>query len=192
MSWDNTLRLWNGHSGTLLAILDRHTNAVTGAMELSDGQILSWSGDEALVWDGQSGQVVCGPIRHSDLPWDFPQLLFDWLSVDSPHSISGQSFAWGYRHTAGITSGQAGPACWHGQSAVKSHFLSPKGNLVVSLDSGYVFSLQIYRGARRITVEDYEASSGAQYMTAQTNPVNGRPHPSSPETRHPDTLPSVW
>ena len=60
--------------------------------------------------------------------------------------------------TAGVaaTRARTAPACWHRPAAVKSHALVPHGVLVVSLDSGRVCCLQLYRGARRITLEDYE------------------------------------
>ena len=175
LSWshDKTLRLWDGISGAPLVTLAGHNNGIKAAMELSYGRILSWSendsfskrvswsnGDYTLrLWDGQSGQPLSVLIRQSDLPWDVPQLLLHRLTVDSPQRISGQSVAWAYRNKAGIASciGQTGPACWHGQTAVKSHVLSPEGILVVSLESGHVFCLQLYRGARRITLEDYES-----------------------------------
>ena len=49
----------------------------------------------------------------------------------------------------------AGPVCY-GHSAVDSHAILPEGILVVSFASGHVFCLQLYRGSRRITVEECE------------------------------------
>ncbi len=159
-SWDHSLRLWDGLSGAPIAILEGHTDKVDGALELSDGRLLSWSVNEALSWGGHSGQPIHGPIRRSDLPWETPELLHR-LHVDSPQKISGQSVGWAYGNRAGIVSriAWAGPACWHGNSAIESHALLPQGILVISLASGHVFCLQLYRGAQRITLEDYESGS---------------------------------
>ena len=162
LSWaeDGTLRLWDGQSGASLAILKGHAYRIKGALELPDGRILSWSGVESLLWDGQRGQLVNGPLWQLDLPWLAPQFLHHRLALEAPQAISGQSAAWADGKTAGITScTRAAPACWHGSSAVESHVLSPGGVLVVSLESGHVFCLQLYRGARRITLEDYESGS---------------------------------
>ena len=159
LSWaeDGTLRLWDGQSGASLAILKGHAYRIKGALELPDGRILSWSEVESLLWDGQRGQLVSGPLWQLDLPWLAPQFLHHRLALEAPQAISGQSAAWADGKTAGITScTRAAPACWHGPSAVESHVLSPEGILVVSLNSGHVFCLQLFRGAQRITLEDYE------------------------------------
>lgn len=55
-SWshDDTLRLWDGHSGAPLPTL--HENWSACALPLHDGRILSYSGDSILrLWDGRSG-----------------------------------------------------------------------------------------------------------------------------------------
>lgn len=58
-------------------MLEGHTKLVTGAMELSDRNLLSWSEDGTLrLWDGQSGAplaILSQGIRITLLArWNFP------------------------------------------------------------------------------------------------------------------------
>ena len=65
-SWDKTLRLWDGKSGTLLATLKGHSGIVRGAKILPDGRILSWSWDSTLrLWDGKSGEAIAVFMGHT-------------------------------------------------------------------------------------------------------------------------------
>jgi WD40 repeat protein len=164
VSWADygTMLLWDGQSGAPLASLEGHHYWIKGALELPDGRILSWSGNESLIFDAKSGQLVSGPIWISDLPWLAPQILHRQLAFDAPHAISGQSFGCDAGMRAMIASciTQAIPICWHGHFTIKKiNALSPEGILVVSLDSGHVLCLQLFRGAQRITLKDYESSS---------------------------------
>ena len=50
-----------------LRVLEGHTHVVEGALELSDGRLLSWSGDKTLrLWDGQSGAPLATLEGHTD------------------------------------------------------------------------------------------------------------------------------
>jgi WD40 repeat protein len=50
-------------------MFEGHTNAVVGALELTDGRLLSWAWDHTLrLWDSQSGVLLttldgCGPVK---------------------------------------------------------------------------------------------------------------------------------
>jgi WD40 repeat protein len=69
LSWsrDNTLRLWDGATGSLLAMLEGHTRPVSGAAVLANGRILSWSGDKTLrLWDGATGSPLAMLDGHTD------------------------------------------------------------------------------------------------------------------------------
>ena len=48
LSWsrDKTLRIWSAKTGECLSELKGHKGHVYGAKVLSDGRILSWSGDK--------------------------------------------------------------------------------------------------------------------------------------------------
>ncbi len=46
--WCQTLRLWDGMTGSLLALLEGHTGHISGATVLSDGRLISWSRDGAV------------------------------------------------------------------------------------------------------------------------------------------------
>ena len=111
------LRLWHHQSGVHLATLEGHTEAVKGALELADGQLLSWAGaswkgdswsyDRAIrLWDGQTG--VCkatlaggdGPVenvlalengRALSWSWDHALWLWDIQSGDCLMRLVGHS-----------------------------------------------------------------------------------------------------
>lgn len=93
-SWgdDHTFRLWNpdgtplkvleAHTGYALGLLVGHQHCVSGALELRDGRILSWSLDWTLrLWDadGLSSDVLEG---HSDQVHEALELkdglIFSW------------------------------------------------------------------------------------------------------------------
>ena len=89
LSWsgDGTLRLWDGKTGASLAIMKGHDpkatddysidieveyemdelpGGVKAALELSSGNILSWSGDDTFrIWKGDTGEPVC-VLKHRD------------------------------------------------------------------------------------------------------------------------------
>ena len=161
LSWagDGTLRLWDGHSGAPLATLEGHTAWVRGALPLPDGRILLWSYDHTMrLWDGQSDQPICAPIAQTDLTWKHHQLLLYKREAEYPALISGQTANWSFNSTAEIAACavQPDPVFWQGHADIDTHALLPEGTLVVTLASGHVFCLQLYRGACRITVEEYE------------------------------------
>ena len=163
---DKTLRLWDGQSGVLLATLAGHTSYVNGAQVHPDGRLLSCSQDGTLrLWNGQSGEPIGEPISESDLPWVEPSLLFHRNGSRSPTGNCRQTTRWSLANTGGIATcaGPIAPACWHGNSSrVAARDLLREGILVVTLESGHVFCLQLYRGTRRITIQDYEKPEQAQ------------------------------
>jgi WD40 repeat protein len=58
LSWriDHELQLWSS-DGTPLAVLEGHRGKVKGALELTDGNLLSW-GDSSDFWGGYLGYVI--------------------------------------------------------------------------------------------------------------------------------------
>ena len=67
LSWayEDSLRLWDRHSGACLATLEGHSDFVDGAIELRDGRILSWSNDKTLrLWDS-AGKAIAVLEGHS-------------------------------------------------------------------------------------------------------------------------------
>jgi len=161
-SLDKTLRLWDGNSGAPLATFSGHTNGVTGAQLLPNGRILSWAWDKTLrLWDDASGKPISEPIAEKDLPWVDPCLLYQRNASRSPAGNSEQTACWSLDDTGGIATwnGSISPVCWQGNSQVDARELLSDGILVVTVASGHVFYLHLYRGAQRISIQEYEAGS---------------------------------
>ena len=60
-------RLPHAQKNPCLAVLEGHTADVNGALVLSDGRLLSWSGDETLrLWDRHSGACLAVFQGHTD------------------------------------------------------------------------------------------------------------------------------
>lgn len=144
-----------------LRVLEGHTDGVNGVLSLPDGRLLSWSGDRTLrLWDGQSGQALGEPITDRDLPWIDPWLLFQRNEGRAPRANCRYTARWDLANTGGIATctRSSPPVCWSGNSRVVARDLFSEGILVVTLASGHVFCLQLYRSARRISIEEYENS----------------------------------
>lgn len=142
-----------------LRILEGHGRSVNSAQLVPDGRILSWSPDATLcLWEGRSGQSLCEPISQKDLAWTNPLLLLQRNESKCPGGNSRQTTRWSSANTVGIATcaGPITPACWQGGSLVHTRDLLSKGILVVTLQGGHVFCLQLYHGARRITIQEYE------------------------------------
>lgn len=88
-SWssDDILRVWDGKTGACLVVLTGHGNGVRGALELSDGRLLSWSWDQTLrLWDSQSGMclaVLKGHAGSVDGALELPDARLVSCSIDS-------------------------------------------------------------------------------------------------------------
>ena len=97
----STLRLWSAE-GTPMAELRGHEESVSGALQLSDGRLLSWSNDRTLrLWSAEGTPVaelrghkepVWGALQLSDgrlLSWSRDRALRLWSSggtlIDSLH-----------------------------------------------------------------------------------------------------------
>ncbi|MFO7565126.1 MAG: pentapeptide repeat-containing protein [Enhygromyxa sp.] len=59
-SWDNTVRVWDAHDGTLVSTLQGHEVGVTGVAWSPDGTRLASSSDDKTVrvWDAHDGTLV--------------------------------------------------------------------------------------------------------------------------------------
>jgi len=66
-SWDKTLRVWDGQSGSSLQLFDTDMKRVEGALELANGQLLSRSEDNTLrLWDSRTGTLLYVMKGHAD------------------------------------------------------------------------------------------------------------------------------
>lgn len=79
------LRIAHAAPNPCLRVFEGHIGAVKGALELADGCLLSWDGDDTLrLWDSQSGALLEAVSKK-----DAPRLHPDWLAarVES-HALS--------------------------------------------------------------------------------------------------------
>ena len=69
-SHDQTIRLWDAHSGLCLKVLRGHTNYVWSVAFGPDGQIIASGGDDGTnkIWDVQSGE--CLKTFSGERPYD--------------------------------------------------------------------------------------------------------------------------
>jgi hypothetical protein len=110
--------------------------------------------------DGHSGCPLGPPISMEDLPWTDPQMLLAWTEARSPALASGRTAGWSFTRTCGITSSapKTVPVCWQGNSRVDTFSLCEHGRLVI-ISGVNCLSLQLYRGAKRITIYEYESGT---------------------------------
>ncbi|MFO1419568.1 MAG: NACHT domain-containing protein [Candidatus Competibacteraceae bacterium] len=155
-----TLHIWERTSEIELAVLVGHSEAIMGAAELADGQILSWSADgTSRLWNGATGDEI-DFIQQANMPW----LAVDWLIIQqmiiNNRLIYNDCVGWDIIKMTGIANRKgifSKIPVWHGDSATSARALLQDGTLVVTLASGHVFCLKLHHGARRITLAEWEA-----------------------------------
>jgi len=114
LSWsiDDTIRLWDGHTGTYLETLCLKTSSwprsglINGVVELAGGQILSWTRAGTLsLWESHTGDClvtfrghsseVAGALELADgrlLSWSRDTLLlWDWFNGGFHAALPGHS-----------------------------------------------------------------------------------------------------
>ena len=172
---NNILRLWDGQTGAGLASLEGHAGWVEEVREFADGRLLSWSscfdgiGPTELeqeqpwdlhLWDVESGSQIAQAKNREDLPWQCPDLLWRYLTIKAPTSVQGSTAVTSFGFTAVLATKMPtiSPVCWQAASAVQTYCLSTSGIFTVTLASGHLFCLHLYRGNRRITLADYESA----------------------------------
>ncbi len=65
-SIDGTARVWDAHTGKLLAEMEHHPEVIYLASFSGDGKrIVTASTSAARVWDAQTGQPLAGPLKHT-------------------------------------------------------------------------------------------------------------------------------
>jgi WD40 repeat protein len=78
---DNTLKIWDSTSGTMLRTLEGHTGFVTSVAISPDAKrLLSGSSDATVkIWDVQSGELLGTAISFDDFEWIFvsPEGFFE-------------------------------------------------------------------------------------------------------------------
>jgi WD40 repeat protein len=158
VSWsedEQALRLWDTHSGRLVAVCEGHDARILGAAPLPGGAaFISWSFDEfTRLWDSRTGD------RLDDSPDRSVALVHpDWVAARA--RATGETLklvrlglvAWASGPTAGISPDRKGAPClavWHGDSIDKAWELLEDGTLAVSLKGGRVAFLKLYRGPKR-------------------------------------------
>ncbi|KIJ52177.1 hypothetical protein M422DRAFT_80965, partial [Sphaerobolus stellatus SS14] len=128
-SYDNTIRIWDAQTGTLIGDpLTGHTYSVSSVAFSPDGQrIVSGSDDKAIrIWDAQTGTLIGDPLTgHTGSVYSVT------FSPDGQRIVSGS-----YDQTIRIWDAQTGtlngdPLTGH-TSSVSSVAFSPDGQRIVS------------------------------------------------------------
>ena len=142
--------------GSAPSPLAGHTGGVTGALELTDGRLLSWSEDGTLrLWDGLAG-VLLEAVSEKDAPRLHPDWLAARAESQTPSLVQCSFVGWTMDRVTGLShqlpyAGYA--ALWHADAPVTARHLLPDGTLVVTLDRGQVCFLKLYHGNRRIDLD---------------------------------------
>ncbi|MBU3615841.1 AAA family ATPase [Polynucleobacter sp. JS-Polo-80-F4] len=67
-SKDFALKLWDTHTGMLVATLEGHQDSIKGFAVLPDSRILSWSEDSTIrLWDGMTGAALVEMAGHKKM-----------------------------------------------------------------------------------------------------------------------------
>ena len=186
-------RLQHAQNVRFLVVLEGHKWGVQGAQALSDGRVLSWSGDNTLrLWDGQSGACLAVLKGHTDLvnsvrrlsdgrllSWSGDNTLRSWdsqsgacLAVLKGHTGSvrgvheladGRLFSWSADKTLRLWNGQSG-ACL---AVLKGHTRDVKG--VQELADGRLLSW----GDRTLRLWDGQSGACLAVLEGHTGGVNG-------------------
>jgi WD40 repeat protein len=196
-SYDDTLRLWDSHSGACLADLKDHTGMITSVQVLSDGRLLSSSLDKTLrLWDPRSGTPLTVLEGHTEgvenalklpigciLSWSFDNTLRLW------DARSGTCLAVFKGHTDRIDGALALPddhilswsidrtlRLWDGQTGECLALLEGAGDSIkaLALDDGRLLSWS-YSGSNDWTLRLWDGQNGTclKALEGHTSLVKG-------------------
>ena len=154
-SWDKTLRLWDGHSGKCLAVLEGHLNFVSSMLALPDSRILSWSGaDGVRLWDNLGSPIAWHSFENGLLL--FPELR---SAIGGEHNLQ-PSCLWGTANYVGLLRlfGEASEAVfrWQSDATCTARYLLPDGRALLSQATGQLCFLQLHHGNRPISTAELE------------------------------------
>lgn len=151
------LYVWADQTSARVQELEHFLGRIERVIQLTDNRIFAWSKDGNLRWWDLTRQSQEGHILEKDLPWEIPELLFLRNQVQCPEKISGQITSWSFDNIGGLANctAQTPPVCWHDSSEVHVRTVLPNGILELGEDGGND-CLALFRGAKRISIEDYE------------------------------------
>ena len=155
---DLTLRVWDAETGACTAVLQGHTDVVTGALSLPDDRILSWSRDETLrMWDAATG-VCVEIVSERELPLRHPDWLHYRHIVTRPGCVAENWSADASVRTVQMyhNLGFTPLPMWQAESDSLACLLRPDGTLVVTQANGQVGILKLYYGRKRVTLAEAE------------------------------------
>jgi WD40 repeat protein len=115
--------------------------------------------DVFYVVDVETGVCLTSALKSPDLAFLDQLGLARWAALEYPSGISGNTASWIHGRSAGIvvtTDGAAGIVRWEGRYRWETVALSGSGRLVVGRDTGQMTCLELYRGRRRIALDEYE------------------------------------
>jgi WD40 repeat protein len=147
-----------------LAVLEGHTDSVFDVQELSDGRLLSWSGDGTLrLWNSNTG--VCIELIHENqLARKHPDLWRAHMGKMMPEKVAFDFFLSTSPYAPNLhhrTSPEA-VASWNADSWTTVGRLLKDGTTVVGLESGQVCILNLHHGNRRISLSEAEEILASQ------------------------------
>lgn len=126
-SEDNTVQIWNGHTGKRIMVFREHTACVTAVSWSPDGQWIASGGCDkrVLIWNAWSGEVVTTYTKQSAWIWNG----LAW----SPDSVSIASASWdGSVHVWEAMTGKTNTLYREHRGIVTCIAWSPDGTRVVS------------------------------------------------------------
>jgi WD40 repeat protein len=149
LTWseNGALCLW-GSKGALCVVFERRSN-IRGAFALSDGSFIFWTDDYLCLWKGEK-KPIC-EWRWKEAPEELLEAVAS-LHGNHPPISNGITLI-----TRNLTA-YVGPTRWHGNSDIDPRALRPDGTAVVTLASGHLFCLKLYRGGDRVPLELLKAT----------------------------------
>jgi len=141
-----------------MAVFEGHTDRVSGALELANGRLLSWSRDKTFrLWNGHSGACLAA-VAEDQVAKLHPEWLYERRKMENSGSVAGDCFVTVSARTAHLRYKSISSilAAWNADSYTVARCLQPDGTTVVTQRNGQVCILEMHHGNRRVSVAEAE------------------------------------